>query len=278
MKTEDEEDDTPPDEKEVVADLARWKEVGLKGTFFAVRCRSTRIGSYRVVPTDRVLFSSEGIMIEIPEVGPEGSPSERLVKIVIISKQILKLDMHPGKSMPVIFLSVTPSAAKIIREKLHMVRESKMPYLDIQSESESERRITLLPIELTDDAKNAIKQAFHPGGIYSEISQHEANRILVNSSPCEVREMIERLPSATTAETTVITPSKSNISNKENGGKVDVRRLFFRLFVVMNYLAPAVNGTAVAIPSLKVIRRKRNRLPVPFTAVAINYSLFSCRC
>ena len=232
-KTEDEEDYAAADEREVVADLARWKEVGLKGTFFAVRCRSTRIGSYRVVPTDRVLFSSEGIMIEIPEVGSEGLPSERLVKIVIVSKQILKLDMHPGKSMPVIFLSVTPSAAKIIREKLHMVRESKMPYLDIQSESESERRITLLPIELTDDAKNAIKQAFNPGGIYSEISQHEANRILVNSSPCEVRELIERLPSATTAETTVITPSKPNMSNKENGGKVEVRFSF--LFITGIY-------------------------------------------
>ena len=210
------------DDKEVITDLARWKEVGLKGTFIAVRCRSTRIGSYRVVPSDRVLFSSEGIMIEIPEIGTNGLPSSRLVKIVIVSNQILKLEMHPGKAMPVIFLYVTPSASKKIRDKLNMVRDSKKPYLDIQSEDECEKRITLLPNELADDAKNAIKQAFQPGGIFAEISQHEANRVLVLSSPLEVREMLDKLPSTTTAESTVITPSKSNVSNKENGGKVDV--------------------------------------------------------
>jgi hypothetical protein len=47
-------------------DLLRWKEGGLSGPFFAVNCRLVRIGSYKFTPVGRVLFSSEGIMLQAP--------------------------------------------------------------------------------------------------------------------------------------------------------------------------------------------------------------------
>ena len=211
------------DKQGCVSDLIRWKDVGLKGTFFAVRCRSSRIGSYRVSPTDRVLFSSEGIMLEVPTLTASGVASTTPVKLVITSREILRMDVHFGKSMPVFFLYVSPSAARSVREKLQMNKNGG-PYLDVQSGDESQRRITLLPVELNDAAKSAIKQAFSPGAVFREISQDDANKFLVISSPTDVREMLDRLPSSTTAtaESVIASPARASMANKENGGKVEV--------------------------------------------------------
>jgi len=92
-----------PDEKAL--DLLRWKEAGLKGSFFAATCRSARIGSYKVAPTDRVLFSSEGTMIEVQIMNADGKPSSKeTAKLASSKTQILKLDVHYGKSVPAMFI------------------------------------------------------------------------------------------------------------------------------------------------------------------------------
>jgi hypothetical protein len=113
----------PEQRDERARDLIRWKEAGFKGSYFAVTCRSARIGSYKVAPTDRVLFSSEGIMIEVPIMNAEGKPSsEETAKLALFIPQILKLDVHYGKNTPAIFIFLIPMASRAVRESLKMTR------------------------------------------------------------------------------------------------------------------------------------------------------------
>ena len=194
-----------PDEKAL--DLLRWKEAGLKGSFFAVTCRSARIGSYKVAPTDRVLFSSEGIMIEVPIVNADGKPSSKeTAKLALSKPQILKLDVHYGKSIPALFIYLTPMASRTVREILKMTKDVPGIWFDPLSNDETHKRLTLLPDHLTDEAKYGIKQAFSVMGVYSEIGSAETNRILVLSSPPEVR------------------PLGETSANKENG-RLEISRV-----------------------------------------------------
>jgi hypothetical protein len=40
----------------------------IPGTFTLVQCRTVRIGSYKVVPKDRVIICSAGIRITVPAI------------------------------------------------------------------------------------------------------------------------------------------------------------------------------------------------------------------
>ncbi len=86
---EGQEEETPSDAAKA-SDLLKWKEVGLRGAFFTVTCRSARIGSFKVTPTDRVLFSCEGIMIHVRIPFPSVQDRSRLTV---------------GASFPLFFLS-----------------------------------------------------------------------------------------------------------------------------------------------------------------------------
>lgn len=186
-------------------DLLRWKEGGLRGPFFAVNCRSVRIGSYKFIPTERVLFSSEGIMLEAPIFYAHDQPSQNdclWIDVAIPTQQLLQMEAHFNRQLPVIFLTVTPTLCRRVSSGLRLNKSG--PYWDSLSEDESQKRLTLLPSSLDDSAKNAIKQAFVPRGVFREISSSEANKLLLISSPPEVRDALQRLPSGTavSAETT----------------------------------------------------------------------------
>ncbi|KAI9565273.1 hypothetical protein GHT06_009058 [Daphnia sinensis] len=209
-------------------DLVRWKEGGLKGPFFAVNCRSVRIGSYKFTPAERVLFSSEGIMLEAPIFYAHDQPSQNdcvWIDVAIPAQHLLRMEAHFNRQLPVIFLTVAPSLCHRVSSGLHLDKSG--PYWDPLSEDESQKRLTLLPFSLDDSAKNAIKQAFVPRGVFSEISLCEANRLLVISSPSEVRNALQRLPSGTavSAETTrASTSSKQEIKALEaSDSKIDMR-------------------------------------------------------
>ena len=51
------------------------------------------------------------------------------------------------------------------------------------SRDETEKKLTLLPDQLTDAAKNAIKQAFKQMGVYEELSSSDTNQLLIRTSP-----------------------------------------------------------------------------------------------
>lgn len=171
------------------ADLEKWSTAGWGGPYFLVNCRSARIGSYRFIPRGRVLFCSKGIRFEVPVVDESGRPSgSETVHITIETFQLLQLEVHFSRSMPVIFLYVTPSLSRSISLLLGLTKDGPGPYFDALSTKEFEKRLTLLPSDLDDAAKNAIRQAFVPKGVFREIDSNEAHRLLVLSSPPEVIE------------------------------------------------------------------------------------------
>ncbi|EFX65750.1 hypothetical protein DAPPUDRAFT_117019 [Daphnia pulex] len=220
--------DLPIDAEEEIgsSDLLRWKEGGLNGPFFAVNCRSVRIGSYKITPVGRVLFSSEGIMLQAPVFHNHDGPSEKSavwVNVAIPSEQLLKVDAYFSRKLQVIFLNVGPSWCRQLSTKLGLTKSG--PYWDSASEDENKKRLTLLPDGLDDAAKNAIKQVFVPQGVYNEINQAEANRLLVISSPPEVRDALKRLPATTavSAETSVSTTETQLNGRKDDTSKVEIR-------------------------------------------------------
>lgn len=213
-------------------DLLRWKECGLKGPFFAVDCRSVRIGSYKFIPAERVLFSSEGIMLKAPIFYPHEQPSENKcvwINVAIPAQQLLQVDAHFNFPLPVIFISVTPALCRRVSSGLRLNKNG--PYWDTVSGDETQKRLTLFPSSLDDSAKNAIKQAFIPRGVFHEISSCDANRILMTSSPPEVQDVLERLPSGTAvnAETAIASTSlKQDVkvvaaSDSENDVSISIK-------------------------------------------------------
>jgi speckle-type POZ protein len=192
-------------------EMLRWKEGGLKGPFFAVNCRSVRIGSYRFTPVGRVLFSSEGIMLQAPVFHTFNQPSGNSgtwINVVIPAQQLLQVDANFYRQLPVIFLDATPNICRSVCKELGLLK-SAGPYWDYLSDEESKKHLTLWPSNLDDSAKNAIKRAFVPKGVFREITHIEANRRLVISLPREVRDAIAKL--------TIFHTDSSKDSSKQSG-------------------------------------------------------------
>lgn len=203
-------------------DLLRWKEGGLSGPFFAVPCRSVRMGSYKFCPVGRALFSSEGVMLEAPVLDSSKvqSPDSQLISVVILAEQLLQVEVHFNRQLPVIFLYVTPAVSRKFSLKLGLHKNG--PFWDSASLDESHKRLTLLPCSLDDSAKNAIKQAFVPRGVFHEINIAQANRLLLMSSTPDVREAIDSLPVTTTVLTGPTDSPKMCTALKENSCKIEV--------------------------------------------------------
>ncbi|PSN57920.1 hypothetical protein C0J52_00233 [Blattella germanica] len=163
--------------------------VRVPGMFTLLQCRTVRIGSYKVVPKDRVLLSSIGIRISVPAIEDES----KNVMLTVNIKDIVKVLIHFGRGMPVLFFYINPTPAARIRAALNM--ESKLgPYYDPSSQDETQRRITLLPERLNEDSKVALKTIFGSlsNNVLEELNNKEANDILVRASPKEVQNMMKK--------------------------------------------------------------------------------------
>lgn len=168
---------------------------------------------------DRVLFSSEGIVLKAPVLGSDGCPSTAMVNVTVLTKNVLDMQVHFSRSLSVIFVRVCPSVSRLVSKELNLTK-GKSPYWDTVSLDESQKRMTLLPHDLTETAKNAIKQAFALCGIYKEIPAAEAHDILVKSSPGKMARL-----ALAAAEKPSNVSSSSYVANKENGSKIEVRGL-----------------------------------------------------
>ncbi|CAL4089886.1 unnamed protein product, partial [Meganyctiphanes norvegica] len=167
-----------------------------KGQRTFLKCRSLRIGSYKVLmPTMKVMFVSEGIRITVPPITE--ADEKELVTIDIPIKKIVKILGHFGRCLPVFFVYVKPSMGSIVRNALNMNDQSGL-YFDPSSLDESQKRITILPDKFNETSRSVFKDLFKyqvSGSsrfILDEIDQKEANEILVRSSP-------ENLPAKPTA-------------------------------------------------------------------------------
>jgi hypothetical protein len=91
-----------------------------------------------------------------------------------------------GRSMPVFFLYLKSATCERIRQLLGMKDASKEPYFDSETSKETQKRITLLPERVSDEAKLIIKRIFSKEfgkDVMTSIDAKDANIILVRASP-----------------------------------------------------------------------------------------------
>ncbi|XP_042230537.1 putative mediator of RNA polymerase II transcription subunit 26 [Homarus americanus] len=139
-------------------DLQSLLDGTLKGPYTSLQCRSIRVGSYKVMPKDRVLIVPQGLRLKIPPITEDSSDS---VTFDIPIKSIIKILAHFGRSLPVLFIYIKPSTAASIRRLLKMTDKTGH-YFDPCSYDESQKRITILPDRLTEENKNLVKEILSP--------------------------------------------------------------------------------------------------------------------
>lgn len=151
-----------------------------------LKCRSVRIGSFKIIPTTDVVISPEGIFIETLTV--QGNNN---VHVHICPKDLVQVMCHFSRTLPILFLYTTPGHSGSLRNKLKMSTKSG-PCYDPCSGDESKKRITLLPERLTDDQRILLTNVFSDmktkvehREIMMEIDSEAANAILVRSTPME---------------------------------------------------------------------------------------------
>jgi hypothetical protein len=167
---------------ENASDLVKWKELGMTGHFFAIHCLSARIGSYLVDPIGRVLISDEGIAIEVPVLKTNGTPSStEMVKLVLSKKNIIKVDIPYCKTLPAMFIHLTPVAAREVRSLLRMPIYCPGIRFDPLSNKESEKKIILFPDQLTEEVVNGIQKAIRKMGVYKRFTSTETIDMLIRS-------------------------------------------------------------------------------------------------
>jgi len=145
---------------------------------FLLPCRSVRVGNYKVLPKDRISLSPKGIQIKVPGI----FNIEEVSTITILKTDLIRIQAHFGKQMPLLFLYVNSSACLRARKTLKMTSRESF-YLDVKSEDETQKRITILPEKLTEENKTALKINF--GDYIEDLESKDANEILVRSSPKE---------------------------------------------------------------------------------------------
>ncbi|XP_066991207.2 uncharacterized protein [Anabrus simplex] len=159
----------------------------MQGQYTLLQCRTVRIGSYKVVPRERVILSNIGVKLSVPSIEDD----DKNVTLTIDIEDIVKVLIHFGRGMPVVFLYTSAPAAAKIRNLLKM--ESKLgPYFDPSSGDDTQRRITLLPEKLLEESKVTLKTIFGNLNILAELNNKEANDILVRASPKEVQNMMKK--------------------------------------------------------------------------------------
>ena len=146
------------------------------GQWCSLPCRSIRIGNYKVLPKEKITITTKGVQIKVPAI----INTNEVVTINIPMSDVLKVLAHFGKSMPLLFLYISPAACLRARKILKMTNSQSF-YLDVQSNDETQKRITILPEKLTEDNKAILKQHF--GSNMQELGSKDANEILVRSSP-----------------------------------------------------------------------------------------------
>ena len=172
----------PPDDK--LLNMKKWKDAEMNGRYYlAVNCRFAWIGSYRVIPVGWIRLSAEGILMEIPVMNADGTPSaEETVTLTFFKSQILEAEANfTRKDLPAIFIYPTSVAAKEVRSRLQMTHRCPDIRIDSNSSNKLKRKIILFPDQMTDEVANGIKNAFRKMGVYNEVTGTETIDMLISS-------------------------------------------------------------------------------------------------
>ncbi|EZA57568.1 Sentrin-specific protease [Ooceraea biroi] len=156
----------------------------------ALQCRTVRIGSYKYIPREKIVITHNGIRFSVPLLEDDTS----FVTLDVKYRDIIKLLIHFGKSMPVLFFYTTTTTGAMIRELLGM-QDPKGPYYDPAGKDHTHKRITLLPDRLEDDSKAKLLCLFSRGDKIQELNPKEANDVLLRASPKDcIRKVNQSLP------------------------------------------------------------------------------------
>ncbi|CAH0556439.1 unnamed protein product [Brassicogethes aeneus] len=144
-------------------------------------CRTVRIGSYRFVPTEKILIESSGVTLKVPHPNNESE-----IKTVRIDQgDIVRVLVNFNKALPLLFYYLTPTVGANVRELLGMEKGSEPYFNPLSEKDESHKRITLLPEEFTEEDKTFLQEIYTgpPHNILDELLAKEANDILVKTCP-----------------------------------------------------------------------------------------------
>ncbi|GFT54544.1 hypothetical protein NPIL_694852 [Nephila pilipes] len=176
----EEEDEIPPEENE--QETIR----GQRPTDYPLRCRSVRIGSYKVHPAMTqphvpVTLATESITFRAPSL----TEPPKVVLISIRSHDITKVLVHFGRCLPIMYIYTTPSFGEAVRNALHMIQGDSR-YFDPTTKDDKTQKLTFLIDSMTDEQRHFIRQIFPGDKKVHEIDQKQANEILVKSTPNQV--------------------------------------------------------------------------------------------
>ena len=180
-----------PDDK--LLNMKKWKDAEMNGRYYlAVNCRFAWIGSYRVIPVGWILLSAEGILMEIPVMNADGTPSaEETVLLTLSKSQILKAEANfTRKDLPAIFLYLTPEATQEIRDRVRMSQNVPGLWFDPMSiEEQYKRFVILLRMNLPDETEFKIQQFLNNVGDYSEIGSSRSYQVLAHLTALSLKKM-----------------------------------------------------------------------------------------
>lgn len=164
-------------------------EIGAPGSVnTSLEVKELRFGSYTVP-----ISTAGAVLVSITHLGikfvwpKEGDKKDSLQTLNIQKEEIMKLAVHYGAQLPVIFLYTRPACGKYIRNELKMSSVLQMPprgssdplpaYYDPANNIEAVKRIVIVASMLRGDTRNAIKLVF-PKSKYDEISWADAMGLL----------------------------------------------------------------------------------------------------
>ena len=90
--------------------------------------------------------------------------------------------MLPGRSMPLLFISATPSTCERVRKDLNLEKfRSQGLYYDLTCNDDTMKKITMLPEKMPDETKQLLTVFY--GENITELDNKTANELLVKSTP-----------------------------------------------------------------------------------------------
>jgi hypothetical protein len=133
-------------------------------SFTSMSCQIIRLGSYVMNPAEPIQFSNGLFVIKASVLDDDGKASGQLTDLTLPIVQIVKVNVSIGKSIAMMFISVTPECGDQVRIRLRM-RDSRA-WFDPESERSEFRVISVLLKPPADEFRRKMNEAF--GGIYEE--------------------------------------------------------------------------------------------------------------
>ncbi|XP_044752957.1 uncharacterized protein LOC123312542 isoform X2 [Coccinella septempunctata] len=149
-----------------------------------LQCRTVRIGSYRTFAKDSVVIDRSSMTLKVLHL-----TTKNIVTLTIERTDIVKVLICFQKQLPLLFYYLKPYMGSTIRDLLGM-KENDVNYYDPLSDTESHRRLTILPENIPDEVRMALIEIYRPSmngnNILEELTLKEANDILIKTCPKEL--------------------------------------------------------------------------------------------